>query len=156
MDMTRSLRLNVDMKSTRTVFAIGEIAQRFGLATHVLRHWESMGLITPARVGGQRRYTEDDVYRVAAILRGKQAGLSLEQIRHLVTSDPAVRPGILRAHGEELRRRIAAMQEALDVIESVLRCRHSDFTRCPRFRAVLTDQSGLPSVAGYLDRRRGR
>lgn len=144
------------MKSTHAVFAIGEIAQRFGLATHVLRHWESMGLITPSRVGGQRRYTEDDVYRVAAILRGKQAGLSLDQIRQLVASDPAARPGILRAHGEALRQRMAAMQEALDVIESVLRCRHSDFTLCPRFRAVLTEQSGLPSVAGHLTQRRVR
>jgi MerR family copper efflux transcriptional regulator len=33
------LRLNVDMKS------IGEVATRFGLPTHVLRHWESEGLL---------------------------------------------------------------------------------------------------------------
>lgn len=140
-----SLRLNVDMKSSNALFAIGEIAQRFGLATHVLRHWESMGLLSPARVGGQRRYTADDVYRVAVILRGKQAGLSLERIQQMITTtDPASRSGILRAQRDELRHRIAATQEALDVIESVLRCRHADFTQCPRFREVISSRSGLP------------
>ncbi|WP_330468582.1 MerR family transcriptional regulator [Micromonospora zamorensis] len=36
---------------------IGDIAGRFGLATHVLRPWRSVGLLTPARVvAGRRRY----------------------------------------------------------------------------------------------------
>ncbi|MER5317779.1 MerR family transcriptional regulator [Streptosporangium roseum] len=26
---------------------IGDVAARFGPATHVLRHWESMGLLSP-------------------------------------------------------------------------------------------------------------
>ena len=30
-------------------YTIGELAARFGLATHVLRHWEDMGLLSPAR-----------------------------------------------------------------------------------------------------------
>ena len=142
MDMFASLRLNVDMKSSGTAFAIGEIAQRFGLATHVLRHWESMGLLTPARISGQRRYTTDDAYRVAAILRGKQAGLRLDQIQQMITAtDPASRTGILRAQRDELKHRIAATQAALEIIDSVLRCRHADFTQCPRFREVITDQS---------------
>ncbi|MGK5740292.1 MerR family transcriptional regulator [Micromonospora sp. URMC 103] len=121
------------------------MAQRFGLATHVLRHWESMGLITPARVGGQRRYTDDDAYRVAAILRGKQAGLSLDQIQQMITTaDPAPRTAILRRHRKELEDRIAATQAALDLINSVLGCHHADFTQCPRFREVITHESGAP------------
>ncbi|WP_203907195.1 MerR family transcriptional regulator [Rhizocola hellebori] len=52
------------MKSTG-VSTIGELAQQFGLPTHVLRHWESMGLLEPSRDGiGQRRYGEADVTRV--------------------------------------------------------------------------------------------
>ncbi|WXK67305.1 MerR family DNA-binding transcriptional regulator [Nonomuraea sp. N2-4H] len=34
------------MKST-PMMAIGEVAARFGLAPHVLRHWEAMGLLSP-------------------------------------------------------------------------------------------------------------
>jgi MerR family copper efflux transcriptional regulator len=50
-----SMRVQVDLKST---VAIGDLAARFGLATHVLRHWEEMGLLRPARTSaGRRRYT---------------------------------------------------------------------------------------------------
>lgn len=53
-------------------FGIGELAARFGLATHVLRHWEDEGLLlTAARVGGRRRYDDAQVARVVMILRGK-------------------------------------------------------------------------------------
>lgn len=130
------------MKST--ALAIGDLAARFGLATHVLRHWESTGLLAPARVGGRRRYTEDDVYRVAAILRAKEAGLSLDQIRAMITtSDPARRAGILRERRDQLERRIADARAALDLIESALRCRHTDFTTCPHYRQLVSDRIGV-------------
>ena len=31
------------------IWSIGELAGRFGLETHVLRHWESEGLLDPER-----------------------------------------------------------------------------------------------------------
>ncbi|MEU7915795.1 MerR family transcriptional regulator [Microbispora bryophytorum] len=68
-DMEDSFGLNVDMKSSATI-GIGEAAARFGLATHVLRHWESVGLLTPARVAGdRRRYGPGDLFRVAVLER---------------------------------------------------------------------------------------
>jgi MerR family transcriptional regulator, copper efflux regulator len=75
------MRLNADMKSSRddAEMTIGEIAQRFGLPTHVLRHWESVGLLAPTRaVAGRRRYDRDHLYRVAVILRAKEAGFGLD------------------------------------------------------------------------------
>jgi DNA-binding transcriptional MerR regulator len=54
--------------------SIGALAARFGLATHVLRHWESMGLLHPVRdAGGRRRYGADDLtarLRTAAACSG--------------------------------------------------------------------------------------
>ncbi|TCC47432.1 MerR family transcriptional regulator [Kribbella capetownensis] len=126
------------MKSGEAELTIGEVADRFGLGTHVLRHWETMGLLTPRRVSGRRRYGEDDLYRVAAFLHGKHAGLSLEQIYQMFTvTNPSGRTGILRDQRDVVRRRIAAAQQQLDLIECVLRCRHSDFTQCPTYRALL-------------------
>ena len=62
-------------------WSVGELAERFGLETHVLRYWEDVGLLAPARDGaGRRRYGSDDVVRVATILSSKVAGMSLEQI----------------------------------------------------------------------------
>ncbi|NUU26468.1 MAG: MerR family transcriptional regulator [Streptomycetaceae bacterium] len=122
--------------------AIGEVADRFGLPTHVLRHWESVGLLSPARVAGdRRRYTRDDLFRVASIVRAKEAGLSLPDIRAFLaaTDDPVARKDLLRRNQRELRARMAALQAALDLLEAGIRCPHEDITTCPTYRANLTE-----------------
>lgn len=110
------------MKSS--ALTIGELADRFGLATHVLRHWESMGLLTPARdAGGQRRYSRTDLMRVAMILMGKEAGLGLREMGEVLsTADPMDHRDLLRRHVGELERRIATAQAAKDLIEHALAC----------------------------------
>ncbi|MEU4250387.1 MerR family transcriptional regulator [Amycolatopsis sp. NPDC026612] len=127
------------MKSSEAVLSIGEIARRFGLATHVLRHWESMGLLTPARVtASRRRYGPADLYRVAVILRAKEAGFGLEDIREMFAAqDPAGRTTILRRHRAELAARIAAAQASLDLIDCALHCDHEDIAECPQFQATI-------------------
>lgn len=124
--------------------SIGALAERFGMATHVLRHWEAMGLLTPARdTAGRRRYGTADLTRVAVILRAKEAGLSLDTIRSLVaTADPAERRAILHTEAEALRSRIAAAQESLGLIECALACEHEDFSQCTDFQRVLADRIG--------------
>lgn len=124
--------------------SIGALADRFGLATHVLRHWETMGLLSPARdAGGRRRYGAEDLPRVAVILRAKEAGLGLETIRALAAAtDPAVRRGILRGEAEVLKARLAAAKASLELIECALDCDHEDFTRCPHFRQMVAERIG--------------
>jgi len=141
------LRLNVDMKSSS--MTIGQVADRFGLPTHVLRHWESMGLLSPARVrGGHRRYTRDDLFRVASILRAKQAGLSLADIRAFLTaSDQATRKEVLRRQQRALQARMAALQSALDLIEAGLHCQHEDIVTCPKYQASLTEMVETHNMA---------
>ena len=115
---------------------IGELAARFGLATHVLRHWEAVGLLGPvARANGRRRYGREHVYRVALVLRGKEAGLGLGQLREfLCAPDPSTRRALFERHRAALERRIAQAQAAKATIEQALGCSYEDFTRCPRFQ----------------------
>ncbi|MGV9347821.1 MerR family transcriptional regulator [Streptomyces spiralis] len=122
--------------------SIGALAARFGLATHVLRHWESMGLLHPGRdAGGRRRYGADDLTRVAVILLCKEAGLGLDTIRSLsATVDRTTRHEILRHEAEELRSRIAAAQASLEFIEGGLTCEHEDFTQCPNYRRLIAER----------------
>ncbi|MFI6284469.1 MerR family transcriptional regulator [Streptomyces sp. NPDC051018] len=126
--------------------SIGALAARFGLATHVLRHWESMGLLHPVRdAGGRRRYGADDLTRVATILVFKKAGLGLDTIRSLsATVDHTTRQGILRAEAEELRSRIAAARASLELIEGGLNCAYEDVTQCPDYQRLITEQVGSP------------
>ena len=131
--------LNVDMKPS--LMTIGQVADHFGLPTHVLRHWESVGLLSPARVeGDRRRYTRDDLFRVASIVNAKQAGLSLPDIRaFLAACDPAARKDVLRRNQRALQARMAALRSALDLLEAGLNCPHEDIVTCPNYRAGLAE-----------------
>ena len=120
--------------------SIGDTAARFGLDTHVLRHWEDQGLLRPDRdAAGRRRYGDADVVRIAVILRNKAAGLSLEQIRVLLDEDARDRHRVLEEHVAELDRRAADIAQARAMTEHALRCRSHDITRCPRFRSHIDD-----------------
>jgi MerR family transcriptional regulator, copper efflux regulator len=123
---------------------IGQLAGRFDLPTHVLRHWEDVGLIEPAeRVSGRRRYHEWQAGRIAMILRGKDAGLSLEQLREILEApDGPSRKGLLRRHRQQLEQRRAAIELSKAMIEHAIDCQAEDFTRCPHFLRILQRYSG--------------
>ncbi|MFG6279793.1 MerR family transcriptional regulator [Microbacterium sp. 5K110] len=119
---------------------IGDAAARFGLDTHVLRHWEDAGLLRPARdTAGRRLFGEDDLVRIAVILRNKAAGMSLDQIRVLLDEDAPDRHRVLEEHVAELDRRAADIAQARAMTEHALRCRAHDITECPRFRSHVED-----------------
>lgn len=120
--------------------AIGDAAARFGLETHVLRHWEDAGLLHPERdAGGRRRYGDDDLVRIAVILRNKAAGMSLEQIAVLLDRDARDRHRVLEEHLAALDRRQLEIAQARAMTEHALRCRAHDITACPRFRSHVAD-----------------
>lgn len=120
--------------------SIGDVAARFGLATHVLRHWEDVGLLTPQRDSADRRqYVDDDLVRVAVILRSKAAGMGLDQIVVLLDDQAPQRHQVLESHLAELDRRMAEMARSKEMTEHALRCERHDITECPRFRAMVDD-----------------
>ncbi|HEX7118170.1 MAG TPA: MerR family transcriptional regulator [Longimicrobiales bacterium] len=118
---------------------IGQLAARFGLATHVLRHWEDVGVLVPAeRVNGRRRYGLEHVTRVAMILRAKEAGLTLEQIRQVFDAPgAAARRALLAGHLADLERRMRELAEAKEIVEHVLSCPADDFLTCLEFQAIV-------------------
>lgn len=128
------------MKSSPQVWSVGEAAARFGVATHVLRHWEDRGLLAPERDGGgRRRYGSDDIVRIAVILRNKAAGMSLEQIGVLLDAQSAGRHAVLEAHLADLEKRMADMRRSREMTEHALRCRAHDIATCPRFASAVQD-----------------
>lgn len=140
--------------------AIGDVAARFELAPHVLRHWEAMGLLAPARaVGDRRRYSRDDLYRIAVILQAREAGIGLEDLREmLTTAEPAARREILHRHRQSLVRRITQAQASLELIDCALTCDHEDFASCADFQAMLTErvEQAVPTLpAQSAQARRG-
>jgi DNA-binding transcriptional MerR regulator len=124
----------------QSIWSVGDLAVRFGLETHVLRHWEAMNLLSPARDGaGRRRYGSDDAFRVATIIRSKAAGMSLEQIRVMLDGGAYDRHVILEEHIADLERRMAEMELSREMTRHALECRAHDITACPNFRAHVRD-----------------
>ncbi|MFE3451637.1 MerR family transcriptional regulator [Nonomuraea sp. NPDC059194] len=132
------------MKSSGSM-RIGELAERFDLAPHVLRHWEAMGLLTPAtRVNGRRVYTRDHIVRVLTIIRAKAAGMSLEQVGEILNvTGGAERRAVLERHHAELERRLRELAASKALVEHIMECTADDFTRCPGYLHVVESTTGL-------------
>lgn len=128
------------MKST---LSIGDAAKRFDLDTHVLRHWETVGLLTPVRdAADRRRYVPDDLVRIAVIVRSKAAGMSLEQIAVMLDADAPERHRVLEEHIADLDRRMDEMRRSREMTQHALSCRAHDIATCPRFKAAVEDLVG--------------
>jgi DNA-binding transcriptional MerR regulator len=72
-------------------FTIGELAREFGITTRTIRFYEAKGLIAPQRKGTARVYARRDRARLLLILRGKNLGFALEEIKEyleLYDADP--------------------------------------------------------------------
>jgi DNA-binding transcriptional MerR regulator len=107
-------------------WTVGELALATGLSQRMLRHWEELGLVTPARTAaGHRRYGPGDITRLYQAMALRQAGLRLGQVKALLDRrDPDSAATTLRAHLAELdadlhrrgllRDRLAAALGALD------------------------------------------
>src|SRR5699024_8455121 len=65
---------------------IGEFAERTGLSSRTLRHYEDIGLIprTGRTEGGFRLYTEEDLRRMLTIRRMKALGYSTREMGELL------------------------------------------------------------------------
>ncbi len=122
-------------------YTIGELSTRTGVAPSALRYYEELGLMPPAlRVSGQRRYGEDAVELVGAILLLRDTGFSLSEIKSLTGSYlwPAdAWRALARAKLAELDERIAKAAAAREALQHALRCGHEQLRDCPNFSGVL-------------------
>ncbi len=68
----------------RESYTISDLAAEFGVTARALRFYEEEGLITPSRIGTQRLYSKRDRARLAWIMRAKNVGFSLGEIREMI------------------------------------------------------------------------
>jgi DNA-binding transcriptional MerR regulator len=103
------------------MLTIGQMARSHGLTTKTLRHYDSIGLFTPALTGrenGYRYYRPEQIVTLGRIVWLKQLGMPLEDIRTLANSGRLDSVASLResleAHARKLRGVIARDQQVLD------------------------------------------
>ncbi|MEV0404980.1 MerR family transcriptional regulator [Actinoallomurus sp. NPDC050550] len=115
-----------------TVMRIGDAAAALGIETHVLRHWEAVGLLTPPRShAGHRTYDQQTLDQARMIQTLQRAGLSLRQIRQLATSAHDDRITLINNKRAEIRDRIALLRVTDHFLEHVTACRHPVIAECP-------------------------
>jgi DNA-binding transcriptional MerR regulator len=138
--MTVSLSKQAEPQSGADLYSVTQLGRDLGVSARTIRFYEDKGLIAPRRVGNNRVYTARDRGRMILILRGKQLGFSLREIKEyldLYDADPthakqmrlllkAVRSRILQLEGQrvaldqtlaELREVQAQAQAALASLE---------------------------------------
>ena len=123
------------------MLAIGDLAERTGVAITALRYYDELGLVRPAaRVGGQRRYDDDAVRQVGVVLFLRDVGFTLEEIGRLVTSGDW-RP-LVKAKLDQLDEQAAKLDAARSALDHSLRCPAGQPTSCPRFWSIVEERIG--------------
>jgi DNA-binding transcriptional MerR regulator len=84
-----------------TVQKLGSLA---GVSTRTLRYYDEIGILKPARINssGYRIYGEAEVNRLQQILFYRELGVSLDNIKNIVTAPSFDEANALREHREKL------------------------------------------------------
>jgi len=119
-----------------TMHRIGDVAAAVGVDTHVLRHWEDVGVLIPDRTpSGQRVYDDNAATRAMIIRRCQRAGLSLAQIRALAPVGDAERLALIAAQRERLHTTIDRLRDTDAYLDHLAQCRHPLAQECPECSA---------------------
>jgi MerR family transcriptional regulator, heat shock protein HspR len=89
-------------RSARAVYVISVAAELAGMHPQTLRIYERKGLVEPSRTaGGSRRYSDQDIARLARISELAAEGMNLSGIRRVMALE--VENELLRNEVNELR-----------------------------------------------------
>src|SRR4029078_9552569 len=108
------------------MFTIADFASFGRVSVRMLRHYDAIGLLTPAVVdaqSGYRFYHADQLGRLNRIIALKELGFTLKQVQSIIDDkvDVAELQGMLRLRRAELRERVATDEARLTGIATRLR-----------------------------------
>ena len=141
------------------ILSIGTLAKRTGTKVQTVRYYEQIGLMPePGRTeGGQRRYGEAELDRLAFIRHARDLGFPLEAIRELLDlSDSPERScaqvdGVAQRQLKAVQARIARLQSLeLELQRMIRECRSDRVADC-RILEVLRDHEECLSDHGGPD-----
>ena len=115
------------------MFTIGTFARLGDVSIRTLRHYDEIGLLTPARVdpaNGYRSYVPSQLLQLHRITALKELGLTLDEIRTLLLDEPD--PGrmkeLLEQRRDELTARVNVDLRRLARVEQRLRYLETEYT----------------------------
>ncbi len=107
------------------MFTIGEFARHGRVSVRMLRHYDTTGLLRPARVeeaSGYRFYAAGQLAQLNRIIALKDLGFSLDQVREMLDEQVSAEQlrGMLRLRQAELQSRLTADRARLAQVEARL------------------------------------
>ncbi|GLF94076.1 MerR family transcriptional regulator [Streptomyces yaizuensis] len=113
------------------MFTIGDFARHGRVSPRMLRHYDAIGLLRPARTDpftGYRHYTADQLSRLNRIIALKDLGLSLEQVGRILADQVTTEElrGMLVLRRAELAQAVARSAALLGQVEARLRSIESE------------------------------
>jgi MerR family redox-sensitive transcriptional activator SoxR len=151
------------------LLTIGELARRTGVSVSAIRFYESCGLLSPIRTGGnQRRFLRSDIRRLSFALIAQKLGLSVREIEAELARLPMGRAptqadwqAVSERIRDRLDARIALLQRTRDRLSGCIGCGCLSLERCalynpgdaagaegPGPRFLLRDDAGLAQIGG--------
>ncbi|MFF7310898.1 MerR family transcriptional regulator [Streptomyces sp. NPDC008137] len=110
---------------------IGEVAHRLGVAVHVLRHWDAVGVVVPDRTpSGLRDYSEEHLHRLRVLRACQGVGMSLPEIRQVLHRGEPERQDAIERQLHRIRTQRAQLEDAERFLVHVVDCEHDLLTRC--------------------------
>jgi MerR family mercuric resistance operon transcriptional regulator len=118
----------------------GELAERTGSNPETVRYYEKIGLLPepPRTPGGHRVYDGNHERRLRFVLRARELGFSLEQIRGLLKlADEHDRPcpearSVAARHLADVRSKVTDLKRIERVLKGVLaECGDGELSLCP-------------------------
>ena len=121
---------------------IGEMAREYGVTLRALRFYEDRGLLQPIRNGVTRYYAADARARLELILKGKQLGFTLTEIRYLIANHSAepVQSFELSLDETQILAQLSLLQRQRDDIERAIE-------ELRQTRERLAGATGVPHAA---------
>ena len=138
-----------------TLYQAHEFARRSGVTVRTLHHYDRLGLLKPSRYtqAGYRLYSERDLARLQQIVTLKFIGLSLKEIKGILSQKSFDLATALRAQREiitEKRRQLGLAVKAIEKAEKVMvPNREPDWETFKKIIEVINMQSNMEWTKKY-------
>ena len=100
---------------------IGEVAERSGISSRMLRHYDRTGVVSPSgrTPGGYRYYTDEQLRRLFYAEGLRSLGLTLKEVAAVLDTPDFVPMSLVEQLIDRTRERIRHHQELLSMLEQV-------------------------------------
>ena len=115
-----------------SLLQIGEVAKTTGIAVSAVRYYDEIGVISAVtRVGGKRRFDPETVGRVNFVLRAREAGFSLDEIRTVLDDAAGEWRELVEKKLDELIERRNRLDTMIAMVAEIRDCGCDAVASCP-------------------------